>query len=76
MSFIQPILAVIQDRSCEHNSSEVAEKTLTLIKSIINQSEWSSAKDLMSLLKREGKTLVGLEFIFSIFTLAPLKKPK
>jgi translation initiation factor 2B subunit (eIF-2B alpha/beta/delta family) len=42
----------------ERGSYFVAETTLATIKALISQSEWSSAKELMTMLKREGKLLV------------------
>ncbi len=44
----------------QRGSYVVAETTLSTIKTLIGQSEWNSAKELMTLLRREGKNMVEL----------------
>ena len=46
----------------EKGSYFVANATLVAIKNLISQSEWTSAKELMSILKHEGKQLVTKYF--------------
>ena len=43
----------------------VAEASLVTIKYLISQAEWNSAKELMTLLKQEGKQLVTKGFYFN-----------
>jgi translation initiation factor 2B subunit (eIF-2B alpha/beta/delta family) len=50
----------------QRGSYVVAETTLSTIKTLIGQSEWNSAKELMALLRREGKNMV--EFLNRLST--------